>query len=152
MSESQNEQTPSRRGFVNLLLGVGVVGWLGSVAYPIVRYLKPLSEQGPGGLVRLDREEISKLEREYFVIVPMAGKRVMVFDDGQKVRAVAAKCTHEGCTVQFVAGEAVIWCACHNAKFDIDGQVLSGPPPRPLDAYEVQRDAGGDITVMPEVV
>ena len=76
-----------------------------------------------------------------FVIVPVSGKRAIVFrDDGGAVRAFDAKCTHEGCTVQYVPGESAIWCACHNARFDTDGRVLSGPPPRPLPRYTAHED------------
>jgi len=61
-----------------------------------------------------------------------------------------AKCTHEGCTVQYVPGEDVVWCACHNARFATDGRVLSGPPPKPLPSYDVRRDEDGTIVVTPE--
>jgi Rieske Fe-S protein len=46
-----------------------------------------------------------------------------------------------------VPGESVIWCACHNARFDLDGRVISGPPPRPLASYAIHEDADGDIFV-----
>jgi Rieske Fe-S protein len=32
----------------------------------------------------------------------------------------------------------VIWCACHNGKYDLNGRNISGPPPRPLDPYIVK--------------
>jgi Rieske Fe-S protein len=31
----------------------------------------------------------------------------------------------------------VIWCACHNGKYDLNGKNISGPPPRPLTEYNV---------------
>jgi Rieske Fe-S protein len=31
----------------------------------------------------------------------------------------------------------VIWCACHNGKYDLNGHNISGPPPRPLEEYRV---------------
>jgi len=48
-----------------------------------------------------------------------------------RLRATSAKCTHEGCTVRYKADESIIWCACHNGRFDLDGRVLSGPPRAP---------------------
>jgi cytochrome b6-f complex iron-sulfur subunit len=30
-----------------------------------------------------------------------------------------------------------IWCACHNGVYDLSGKNVSGPPPRPLEAYDV---------------
>ncbi|HEY2772711.1 MAG TPA: Rieske (2Fe-2S) protein [Candidatus Binatia bacterium] len=141
----------TRRGFLDLLLGLGVVGWAGSVFYPIIRYLTPLPLAGPGGPVKLSAEQLASLAKDRFVIVPAAGKRLLVFQDpAQKVRALDARCTHEGCTVKFVPGESVIWCACHNGRFDLDGRVISGPPPRPLGQYVAQQDADGGVTVMPQ--
>ena len=53
------------------------------------------------------------------------------------LKAFSAVCTHLNCTVQYEENASVIWCACHNGKYDLSGQVISGPPPRPLDAYQV---------------
>jgi len=54
-----------------------------------------------------------------------------------ELRAFSAVCTHLHCTVQYDQDDSLIWCACHNGKFDLNGQVISGPPPRPLEAYQV---------------
>ena len=82
------------------------------------------------------------------LIVRAGAARILVFEDAQqKLRALDARCTHEGCTVQYVPGDSVIWCACHNGKFDLDGRVLSGPPPRPLAGYGCQREPDGSVIV-----
>ena len=139
---------PTRRRFLDGLLGLAVTGTLGSILYPVLRYLTPLPAAGPAGPVQLTDEQIGKLRDGGFVIVPVSGKRALVFrDDGGTVRAFDAKCTHEGCTVQYVPGESAIWCACHNARFDTDGRVLSGPPPRPLPRYTAHEDDDGAIMV-----
>jgi Rieske Fe-S protein len=39
-----------------------------------------------------------------------------------------------------------IWCACHNGLYDINGQNISGPPPRPLDEFVV-KIINNEITV-----
>jgi Rieske Fe-S protein len=46
-----------------------------------------------------------------------------------------------------VPGDSVIWCACHNGRFDLDGRVLAGPPPRPLEKYSCTRDPDGAVVV-----
>lgn len=145
MPESTNPKV-SRRSFLDVLLAAGVIGTGVSAGFPVLRYLKPLPLSAASGPVRLDDEQVSKLESDRFVIVSAGPRRIMVFEDEQqKLRALAAKCTHEGCTVQYSKDESVVWCACHNARFDLDGRVLSGPPPRPLDEYEVIRDEEGAI-------
>lgn len=141
----------SRRRFLDVVLGTSLVAWLASILYPIGRYLKPLPRSGPTGPTRLTRAELAKLEQKHFVIVPAGGKRVLVLEDSaHQVLAFSAKCTHEGCTVQYLPGQSVIWCACHNGRFGLDGHVLSGPPPRPLPEYTVQRQEDGGITLILE--
>lgn len=141
----------TRRRFLDVLLGSAAAGTLASVLYPVLRYLKPLPAAGIGGPTRLSAAEVEALERKRFVIVPVAGKRVIVLRDREgRLRALDARCTHEGCTVQYVEGESVIWCACHNGRFDLEGRVLSGPPPRPLPPYIAKQDEHGAIVLMPE--
>jgi cytochrome b6-f complex iron-sulfur subunit len=133
---------------LDLVLGTAVAGTVGSILYPVIRYLKPLPASGPAGPIQLTDGDVEKLRQTKFVIVPVGGKRVMVLRDGKgALRAFDARCTHEGCTVQFVARESAIWCACHNARFNLDGNVISGPPPRPLSTYAVREDTNGAITV-----
>jgi Rieske Fe-S protein len=148
MSESASPGLRSRRNVLNLLLGAGVVGWLASALYPVIRYLTPLPLPGPTGPVRLTRAEVTKVERDKFAIVPVGRSRVLVLEDpAGELHALDARCTHEGCTVRYVAGDELIWCACHNGRFDLQGRVLAGPPPRPLARHLVQRDDDGTIKV-----
>jgi Rieske Fe-S protein len=149
MAESSPERH-TRRSFLDLLLSVSAVAWLGSVLYPVLRYLKPLSLPGPSGPVRLTRAEVAKVEVDKFAIIPVGRERLLVFEDPKgELRALDAKCTHEGCTVRYVARDALIWCACHNGRFDLEGRVLAGPPPRPLARHTVLRDSEGAITISP---
>lgn len=137
---------PTRRNLIDWLIGLGFTGWFASVVYPVVRYLAPLSSSA-GGAVRLAAEDLSKLDRGQFVIVRSGDARVIVLQVDGALRALDAKCTHEGCTVQFVPGERVVWCACHNGRFDLEGRVLAGPPPRPLGKWIATRDADGGVVV-----
>ncbi|MGZ6142045.1 MAG: QcrA and Rieske domain-containing protein [Myxococcales bacterium] len=147
MSEaSASKQT--RRSMFDLVLGAGLLGWIGSILFPVLRYLKPLAQQGQNGPIKLGPEDQAKLEKDHSVIVRAGPSRILVFEDaGQQLRAISAKCTHEGCTVQYVPGESVIWCACHNGRFDLDGRVLAGPPPRPLERHTCQREADGAVVI-----
>jgi nitrite reductase/ring-hydroxylating ferredoxin subunit len=141
---------PSRRSVLDGLLGLGILGWLASIVYPVLRYLRPLAAQDGSGPRRLTREEAAKLDQERTLIVRHGPTRILVFEDPeQRLRALEARCTHEGCTVQYVPGDSLIWCACHNGRFDLDGRVLSGPPPRPLARWTAQRDADGSVSVAP---
>ena len=148
--EGASGSITSRRRFLDLLLGASVLGWIASVAYPIVRYLKPLPQTGPTGPTRLTRDDASKLEQNKFVIVPVSGQRVIVMQSQDQLFAFSAKCTHEGCTVTYQPGQSVIWCPCHDGRFDMNGRVLSGPPPQPLTKYAAQRQPDGGIVISEE--
>ncbi|HJT72659.1 MAG TPA: Rieske (2Fe-2S) protein, partial [Chitinophaga sp.] len=54
-------------------------------------------------------------------------------------KAYEQKCTHLSCAVFYKPGSGKIECPCHNGWFDaMTGEVLQGPPPRPLPRLEVQ--------------
>jgi cytochrome b6-f complex iron-sulfur subunit len=152
MEETQtaSSSNQSRRRFLDLILGVSVLGWIVSIAYPVVRYLKPLPQTGPTGPTRLTRDEAGKLEEKKFVIVPVSGQRVIIFQAQDQLYALSAKCTHEGCTVTFLPGQSSLWCPCHDGRFDLTGRVLSGPPPRALTKYSAKRQPDGGIVVSEE--
>lgn len=59
-------------------------------------------------------------------------------DDGREYVALSNICTHLGCRVRWIDDQNQFFCPCHNASFADDGQVVSGPPPRPLDRYEIK--------------
>lgn len=51
-------------------------------------------------------------------------------------------CTHVGCPVNWSPQAKRFFSPCHGGVFDQDGRVLAGPPPRPLDRYEVKVENG----------
>jgi len=125
-----------RRRALNLILGASLAGWLATILYPVLRYLSPLQQKTNADETELGDAAKKEIGAQKYAIVALGADRVIVFQDPkEKIRALSAKCTHEGCTVQYVPGDSIIWCACHNGRYDLDGRVISGPPPRPLPAY-----------------
>jgi menaquinol-cytochrome c reductase iron-sulfur subunit len=59
-------------------------------------------------------------------------------DNGRDYIAMSNICTHLGCRVRWIEERQQFFCPCHNGVFDRDGNVVSGPPPRPLDRYDVR--------------
>lgn len=45
-------------------------------------------------------------------------------------------CTHLGCAYHWDDTKQRFLCPCHGGVFTIDGTVVAGPPPRPLDTLE----------------
>ena len=54
------------------------------------------------------------------------------------VVAYGPQCTHLGCAYHWDDGKTEFLCPCHNSLFSLDGKVISGPAPRPLDRYETK--------------
>lgn len=59
-------------------------------------------------------------------------------DNGRDFVAMSNICTHLGCRVRWISDQEQFFCPCHNAVFNKDGSVGFGPPPRPLDNYQVK--------------
>jgi cytochrome b6-f complex iron-sulfur subunit len=57
------------------------------------------------------------------------------------VYALSAVCTHLGCITRYLSDEGVIACPCHGSRFDLEGNVVHGPAPRPLPWIEVKEEA-----------
>ena len=66
---------------------------------------------------------------------------VVRFSDTNVV-AYSPECTHLGCAYHWEEGMGEFLCPCHTSRFSIEGNVLSGPAPRPLDRLQVKLDAG----------
>ena len=66
----------------------------------------------------------------------------LVWDGASSVHALSATCTHLGCQVRWEAEATRFRCPCHGGVFDANGQVLEGPPPRPLDRVETRLESG----------
>lgn len=61
-----------------------------------------------------------------------------VVNTGDRVIAFSPWCTHLGCAYHWDQQKRTFLCPCHASAFDINGKVLAGPAPRPLDRYEVK--------------
>jgi menaquinol-cytochrome c reductase iron-sulfur subunit len=54
----------------------------------------------------------------------------------EEVLVLSNRCTHLSCRVNWKEDKQAYVCPCHDATFSLEGEVLGGPPPRPLDRYE----------------
>jgi len=63
-----------------------------------------------------------------------------------RMQVVSAKCPHAGCAVTWKSDKNEFFCPCHAGRFDANGSVLSGPPPRPLDRLATQ-NVNGELYV-----
>lgn len=131
----------SRRQFIQL--GIAAVGaaWLGTLVqsklFPhqsgtqkAVPVTFPLSELPVGGTKSLQ----------------YSGSPVLVLRTPESIRAFSLICTHLACTVQWRPEKNEFYCPCHDGRFDEFGEVISGPPPVPLEEIPVSL-VGDQVTV-----
>jgi cytochrome b6-f complex iron-sulfur subunit len=126
-----------RRNVIFWILGGGFISSLVSFLYPVFRFLNPpaVSEAAVNEVVDGTAQSLApnngKIVR--FGTQPVLLIRLTETD----WRAFSAVCTHLGCIVQYDPARRLIWCACHNGMYNLQGQVISGPPPKPLQEYVV---------------
>ncbi len=128
---------PDKRNFLKFILSGGVIALLGAIFYPIFAYLKPPKE-GEVEVSSVKAGKVGEMEKDSGKIVKFGTKPVLLIRTASgEYRALSATCTHLDCTVQYRKDMGLIWCACHNGKYDLNGRNVSGPPPRPLEEYRV---------------
>lgn len=69
-----------------------------------------------------------------------------VHEQDGKLQALSTRCPHLGCSVDFDAKENAFKCPCHRSAFKLDGTVLGGPAPRPMDNLDLQ-ETNGLVTI-----
>lgn len=66
----------------------------------------------------------------------------VIKDSAEKITIFSPICTHLGCHFVWNTGTEHFECPCHASIFTLDGKVLSGPAPRPLDTLQYKIEDG----------
>lgn len=109
-------------------------------------------EIGPVSSIPIGRPtKVEFIERTKDAWATIEGKRSawIVTSDGKTFDSFDPHCTHLGCPYSWSEEKEKFLCPCHNAAFAIDGRVLFGPPPRPLDRYRSKVE-NGLLYILPE--
>jgi Rieske Fe-S protein len=72
---------------------------------------------------------------------------ILIHTKEGEYKAFSAICTHLTCTIIYEGDSESLYCPCHNGRFDLSGNVISGPPPSPLETYKVEK-RGEEIIVI----
>ncbi len=124
----------SRRRFIVLAVAGALILAVADAMRIVLTFLQPPPSTGFGGMVAagavgdfpLGSLTLNRQGRFFIVHV----------DDG--FLALYQRCTHLGCMVPWNEAEGRFACPCHGGRYDRVGQVLSGPPPRPLDVFPIK--------------
>jgi cytochrome b6-f complex iron-sulfur subunit len=137
MKADHSQPEPTRRRVIEIFLGGGLLASFASFIYPVMRYLvsPAVTDLGGNDIIAAKLAELKPNSAKIFRFGSRPGLLIMNSDG--TYRALSATCTHLGCTVQYRSDLRQVWCACHNGIYDLNGRNVSGPPPRPLDVFDV---------------
>jgi len=128
---------PVRRNVIRWLLGGGVTASVASFLYPVLRFVMPPAVP-EAAVNEVNAGNAQDLKPNSARMVKWGSRPVLLIRLSEaEWKAFSAICTHLDCTVQYQADRHQIWCACHNGLYDLNGRVVSGPPPRPLEEFTV---------------
>jgi menaquinol-cytochrome c reductase iron-sulfur subunit len=94
----------------------------------------PVGVPTPMSFVRTQVNGWEKTANSYGVFV--------IRGEGEEVTVLSNVCTHLSCRVNWDDASKLFVCPCHDAAFDINGEIVHGPQPRPLDEYEHKIEEG----------
>lgn len=124
-----------RRTFLDLVFSSSILLTVLAIVGVVWRFLWPRSLVFGGRKVfvgSLDQIPIGGSVRKV-----INGQGVLVVRTKTYFAGLSLNCTHTGCNVKWDAEREVIVCPCHGGFFDLYGNVLGGPPPRPLKQFIV---------------
>ena len=133
-----------RRNFLKWLLAIFSTVAVSSFVYPLLRFLAP-----PGSEAKAQALILRKSD------VPVGGAKNIVFNNTPAIIfnnkdkgyiALSKECTHLGCIVEYNSAMKSLVCPCHAGIYDLEGNVLFGPPPKPLTRLPV-RIEGENIVI-----
>lgn len=146
ISGRDHPKSPPRRNFLDILLGTSALATLGAIVYPIFRFMSPpqIVESAESSVVAAKLNELAPNSGKIFKFGNKPG--ILVRTAAGEFKAFSATCTHLDCIVQYRSETKQIWCACHNGQYNLSGQNIGGPPPRPLEEFKVNT-RGDDVVV-----
>jgi hypothetical protein len=56
--------------------------------------------------------------------------------------AISTRCAHLGCPVRYIQASGKFVCPCHGGVYGYQGEVIGGPPVRPLDRFYTKVENG----------
>lgn len=131
------EDAVTRREFVRYLVLASGGFAAGNVGIALWSSLRSINEGEPRPIVAVDR--VPEGTAYLFDYPDEADPAILVHLPGGELRAFSQKCTHLGCVVYYQASSGEMLCPCHEGHFDArTGDVLAGPPQRPLGRIDVE--------------
>ncbi|HXF91929.1 MAG TPA: Rieske (2Fe-2S) protein [Nitrospiraceae bacterium] len=124
-----------RRFLSQAVMAFGTLFGIGALALRFVQFLVPSQKSKRYEAVLIGTE--ARLPMGEAVPVTLGTHKIMVLKTEEGVTAFSRRCTDLGCLVSWNKERGQFVCPCHQGVFDRTGRNIAGPPPRPLDRYQV---------------
>ena len=130
----------TRRTFLNTLFFGWVAAFFSGTFYALMKFAFPTLGKEPDFVV-LDKKDFKGLPKNSVKPFPWGGTVGLYLKkaDG-RVLALKGVCTHMECNVAYKPEERKFYCACHQGWFDENGINIAGPPPKPLEVFEITEE------------
>ena len=105
-----------------------------------------------GKKLSIDLDQVPKLKDVggQITIKLMQEDVLFIRDSETTVRIFNAHCTHKGCLVKYNKNDNRIECPCHGSQYDLNGQVIKGPAPRPLQKHPGELNGSQIVVEFPD--
>jgi cytochrome b6-f complex iron-sulfur subunit len=145
MPDTQNQpvEDAGRRSFFNRLFQAVMGLWGVAFITVVISYIKTpreskgiadkVSRVGPLNEFEVGTARFIADERQPFWVIRNSSEELI---------ALSATCTHLRCILKWEKDTGRLVCPCHAGAFDLNGNVVAGPPPRPLQSFKVDTRGG----------
>ena len=124
-----------RRFLSQAVMGFGMMFGLGTLGFRFMQFLLPTTTDKQPETVLIGAE--TRIPLGDAVPMDLGGHKILVLKTQDGVAAFSRRCTDLGCLVSWNKEREQFICPCHQGTFDKNGVNIAGPPPRPLDRFQI---------------
>ncbi|HMK61869.1 MAG TPA: ubiquinol-cytochrome c reductase iron-sulfur subunit [Dissulfurispiraceae bacterium] len=128
------------KAFFAMLVAAAVA--VSCYVYPTVSRMRRLHFVFAVDEDELPKRGVRKVEFKYTVDDNEMLNRAFLVAGDNGLIAFSPVCTHLGCYINWDNNRKEFLCPCHGGRYDVNGRVIAGPPPKPLNRLPVKIDSG----------
>jgi cytochrome b6-f complex iron-sulfur subunit len=129
-----------RRFLSQAVMGFGLLFGVGTLALRFLQFLVPQQRAQRYESVLIG--PASRIPIGDAVPLDLGSQKILVLRTEDEVVAFSRRCTDLGCLVSWSKDHEQFLCPCHQGVYDKTGLNIAGPPPRPLDRFQIVKKGG----------
>lgn len=142
-SEGRHSAEPPDKNRRRLVWGL-IGGYLGVNFLMFLRFFFPRALYEPNTMVNIGYPtDFAQGVNQQF----LQSNRLWVILEPGRLFVIFARCTHLGCTPDWLPQQDMFHCPCHGSEYDPEGINFAGPAPRPMDRCKVTLLGNGTVLV-----